>query len=235
MSRRPAPARHPDYFEGARELPRQDFWRQVRRTVGGRAVDEDQIQMIVDAIVTGLQLSPGDVLLDLACGNGALSARVSFFCDELIGIDYSDYLISVAEEYFAKPPRQRFLCQDVASFVEGTCEAGRFTKILCYGSFAYFTPDDATSMLRGIADRFDRVTTVLLGNLPDRRRARDFYSDGEPPAPTMDSPTSAVGIWRTEEDVTELANSCGWHASFQRMPDNYYAAHYRFDAILTRS
>lgn len=198
-------------------------------------MDEDQIQMIVDAIVTGLQLSPGDVLLDLACGNGALSARVSLFCDELIGIDYSDYLISVAEEYFAEPPRRRFLCQDVASFVEGTCEAGRFTKILCYGSFAYFTPGDAMAMLRGIADRFDRVTTVLLGNLPDRRRARAFYGDDEPPASTMDSPTSAVGIWRAEEDLTELANSCGWHASFRQMPDHYYAAHYRYDAILTRS
>jgi hypothetical protein len=47
----------------------------VRRTVGGKPVDEEQIGLIVGAIRQALACRPADVVLDLACGDGALSER----------------------------------------------------------------------------------------------------------------------------------------------------------------
>ena len=225
---------HPDYFIAPRSLPRQDFWRQVKRTVHGHPVDETQIAMIVDAVIAGLRPQSGDVVLDLACGNGALSSRLFPACAGLVGVDYSDYLISVADEFFADPPRRHFLCQDAASFVVQETHPERYTKVLCYGSFAYLTPTDATTTLRALADRFTAASTVFLGNLPDRDRAAGFFTDGVPPATVLADPASAVGIWRTEEELAELADACGWRASFRHMPSAYYAAHYRYDAVLVR-
>ncbi len=47
-----------DYKEYPKTLPPDDLWGQVRRTVYGKPVSEDQIQMMVDAIVAGLELRP---------------------------------------------------------------------------------------------------------------------------------------------------------------------------------
>src|ERR1700750_1427456 len=62
-----------DYDQYARTLPTDDLWGQVKRTVAGNPVDGSQIEMIVEAIRAGLQLTPDDNLLDIGCGNGVLS------------------------------------------------------------------------------------------------------------------------------------------------------------------
>lgn len=229
------PAAHPDYLEAPRLRPRDDFWGQVKRTVGGRPVDESQIAMIVDAVVDSLRLSPKDVVLDLACGNGALSARLYPLCGELLGVDYSDYLISVALEYFADPPRRHFICQDAASYVESEPNPERFTKVLCYGSFAYLSVEDAVLTLENLHRRFSSVQRVFIGNLPDLARASAFYRRSMPAVSVLTDPTSAIGIWRTEDQMAQVAAACGWEAEFRRMPDGWYGSHYRYDALLTRA
>src|SRR5262245_10350175 len=50
-----------------------DYWGQVKRTVGGQPVSQEQIDLIVAAVKRGLQLGPEDTLLDICCGNGALT------------------------------------------------------------------------------------------------------------------------------------------------------------------
>jgi cyclopropane fatty-acyl-phospholipid synthase-like methyltransferase len=65
-----------DYIEYPKSLPEDDYWGQVRRTVNGKPVAETQIAMIVNAIQLGLELESSDKILDIACGNGALSSRL---------------------------------------------------------------------------------------------------------------------------------------------------------------
>ena len=43
-----------------------------------------------------------------------------------------------------------------------------------------------------------------------------------------------IGIWRSESELRELVAKAGWKLEIATMPKEYYAAHYRFDAILTR-
>lgn len=61
------------YKEHPKTCARDDFWSQVKRTVNGKPVSQDQIEMIVDAVISGLSLGMDDRLLDLCCGNGALT------------------------------------------------------------------------------------------------------------------------------------------------------------------
>ena len=107
-----------NHDEYARSRPRNDFWGQIRRTVRGIPVDETQIELIVETIDTALNLNSNDTVLDLCCGNGALSSRISQKISGLIGVDSSEYLISIAKEYFEKIPKTVFSKSEIKEFLD---------------------------------------------------------------------------------------------------------------------
>lgn len=220
-----------DYDTHARTRPRDDLWGQVRRTVGGRPVPPGQIDMIVAAIVRQLDLQPGDVLLDLACGNGALGSRLQPFCAASLGVDMSEYLVGVAQERFSGPLHE-FVVGDAATFCEQAPSPARFTKALCYGSLSYFTDADVRRLLHGLASRFPGLERVLLGNLPDLARVGLFRRPGA--LLPLREVQSDLGMWRTAGEIEGLALP-EWRVTVSTMPPEFHAAHYRFDALLVRS
>jgi len=221
------------YKEFPKTCAPDDFWGQVRRTVHGKPVGEDQITMIVDAVTDGLQLSPEDHLLDLCCGNGALSTRLFSRCSGGTGVDFSEVLIEVAQRNFQKPGRDMYLLEDVNRYLAECKDPERFAKAMCYGSFQYLPGAIAESVLRSLRIRFTGLQRVFLGNLPDRDRIAKFFVDTPVPEGVADDPGSPVGIWRSQAKFSQLAAATGWDVTFRQMPADYYAAHYRYDAVLT--
>ncbi len=225
---------HPDYQAPAVNSARDDFWRQVRRTVGGEPVSEQQIDLIVGAILEGLKFEPHNSLLDLACGNGALTARLYPHCESSVGVDSSEYLISVAEQFFAARPSRGFVLDDLVHFTSESHNPNNFDKVLCYGSFAYLSDHDAEEALTNITKRFTNVSRVFLGNLPDLDRIDHFYRVGVPSQTVLEDPMSPIGVWRTRSYFTRLALELGWRSVVSVMPEAFFAADYRFDVTLSR-
>lgn len=221
-----------DYEEYPKTLAPDDFWGQVRRTINGERPPEDQIQMIVAAIREGLALEPGDQVVDLACGNGALTDRYAAGCASVRGVDLSRYLISVAKANFEHPPHASFMVGDAGDYVRTEPEPARFTKAVCYGSFQLFSVETAALVLETLRRRFTGLRRVYLGNCPDRKRANVFYPEGKDYRADLDDPTSPIGIWRSQEQMRELAERTGWHARFHQMPSAFHWGHYRYDVIL---
>lgn len=211
-----------------------DMWGQVKRTVFGQPVPPDQIDLIIAAIESGLSLEPKDRLLDLCCGNGAVTGRIFAKCQGGLGVDYSDFLIEIANSRFAGRASEQYLLADAMDYVAAEARPEQFTKVLCYGAFPYFDDDTAFRLLMALHRRFTGVSRVLLGQLPDKTQLDAFY-DGRARAPGVEhDPGGALGIWRTPAELAGLAERAGWSAYCERMPRSFYAAHYRFDAILTR-
>ena len=74
-----------------------DLFRQVGRTVTGQPEPEQQIGILVRAIAERLKLNKNDVLLDLCCGNGLVTFRLSAMCRTIVGVDYSNDLVEIAK------------------------------------------------------------------------------------------------------------------------------------------
>ena len=220
-----------DYDTHARSRPRDDVWGQVRRTVRGQPVAAEQIDLIVESVTGQLELAPGDVLLDLACGNGALTARLQPRCSASLGVDISPYLTGIAQERFARD-RHGFTEGDITDYARREPEPARFTKGLCYGSLPYLDDDAVAALLHALHTRFTRLTRLVLGNLPDPTHATAFYGRGN--VPSLCEPRSDIGVWRTPAELAQLAGP-GWRLSHSVMPPGFFAAHYRFDALLERA
>ena len=210
-----------------------DLAAQVRRTVDGKAVAKEQVDMIIHAIVNGLQLQRTDVVLDLCCGNGMLTDPIFRLCRGGLGVDFTERLIGVAKQHFEQVPEREYLLQDVVDFATSSDQPDRFSKAFCYGSIAYLTDDAVCSILEALRSRFPLITRCFIGNIPDRDRLDEFfYKDAYTPGIEND-PESSVGVWRSEAGFAELAARSGWNAGFSRMPADFYGASYRFDATLT--
>lgn len=223
------------YKEHPKTCAPDDFWGQVARTVNGKPVSEEQIQLIVDAIVDGLQICETDTLLDLCCGNGALSDRIFARCRGGLGVDFSEPLIAVAVQYFQAAPQRVYRLDDVEAFLQSADDTTRFTKALCYGSFQYLPKEKAENALTLVNLRFPRVERLFIGNLPDKAKMDEFFR-GRTHVPGIENdPGSRIGIWRTESEFASLAQACGWAIEFRRMPRQFFAATYRYDAVLARS
>lgn len=223
-----------DHDQHARTKAETDFWGQIRRTVNGKPVDDAQIAMIIDRISEQLALVESDVLLDLACGNGALCNRLFSRIDGYQGVDFSSRLIELANKYFASPPQYAFIHSGASEYLDTESERQRFTKALCYGSFAYFCPEHAANVLRRLHEDFNNVSHFFIGNLPDKELAEKFYGEDKVNLQEMLDHESPIGIWRSRDEFIEMAKNYGWSAKISIMPSHYYAAHYRYDVLLTR-
>ncbi|MEQ8815763.1 MAG: class I SAM-dependent methyltransferase [Thalassobaculum sp.] len=211
-----------------------DFFGQVKHTVAGKTVSDEQISMIVEAVLRGLALEPADRILDLCCGNGALTTRFFAACEGGLGIDFSPTLIGVANKHFVRRPQESFRLQDVLDYVRCAADPSLFTKAVCHGGFQYLPRSDAQELLELLHRRFTNVQRVFLGNLPDRNRIDAFFGTRPRAANVEHEAASPLGIWRSIDEVEALSAACGWTATVRPMDPGYYAAHYRYDVVLHR-
>jgi SAM-dependent methyltransferase len=219
------------YKEHPKTCDPDDLWSQVKRTVNGKPLPQEQINMIVKAVCDGLELSTNDVLLDLCCGNGALTTFFFSCCRGGLGVDFSEYLIDVARKKFVKRPQEDFMLQEVVEFARTYPDPQRFTKAVCYGSLQYLTKNAAYELLMLLRQRFSGLHKLFVGNVPDKKFARSFFGDRYE-AGIENMPAGAIGIWRTHEEFRALAEETGWHMDIRYMPKDFYWAHYRYDVIL---
>jgi len=220
------------YKEYPKTCNPEDFWGQVKRTVDGKPIPQEQVDMIVEAVSRGVDLRSGDRLLDLCCGNGALTTLFFSRCEGGLGVDNSEYLINVARKHFLNPPNHDFLLEDVGDFARNCIAPERFTKALCYGSLQYLPKKKVGELLTSLRSRFQNIHRLFIGNLPDKNCMDDFFGDNYQSG-IENSPGSSIGIWWTAEEFRMLAENTGWCMELRRMPKNYFAAYYRFDAILS--
>ena len=218
-----------DYLERPKQFERNDFWRQVRRTVNGQPVSDEQIQLIVEQIRQGLDLKVGDRLLDIGCGNGALTACLETSVEATLGVDYSAYLIDIAKQHF-ESPRLRFAELSIEQMITGRLQHAH-DKALLYGVSSYVSDD----LLKALICWYfaDHDGSLFIGNVREERHAAAFYKQAKSSQELGDHTTS-IGKWRTQDWFVQLAQELGLRVAFMKMPSAFYLSTYYFDVVLTR-
>lgn len=234
MKKKDTEARFSFYKTHPKNCAADDFWGQVKRTVNGRPVSEEQIDIIVKEVSAGLDMQNYDMLLDICCGNGALSSLFFDQCRGGLGVDFSEILIDIAQKNFMKLGHD-YLLADAFEFTRAPLQPERFTKILCYGSFAYLEAKSAKAILQNCYIKFPNALVFYIGNCPDKAHLHKFFRPENYVQGIEDDPASAIGIWRTKDEFASMAQAAGWSAEFKSMPEHFYASNYRYDVILRRS
>lgn len=223
-----------DYLhkEYPKQFKRDQFWQQIKRTVNGAPVSEADIELIVDQIVNRLDFQACDQLLDLGCGNGALASRFFSKVAAYTGVDFSNYLLDIANEYFKPTPAVQYRAADIRNVEEYTSDLNGVNKVLCYGCISYLSRQDVEDLLGRLKFGLPNLQKVYLGNIPRQKKAGEFFARRGIQDYELNDPASAIGVWWAEGELEELATRVGFIAKRQLMPDHFYGAEYRFDLLL---
>jgi len=215
-----------------KEVAETEFLQQVGRTVNGQPIPLASVDIIADDIVSRLELNHDDYLLDMCCGNGLITARLSPCCGEITAVDFSEGLIQIANKYFIKA-NVSYEIGDARTFFSG---AGNipFTKILMNACVQHFEVSELQKMLTAMLGQ-KSLSRIYFTSIPDKARLWDFYNTPERKADyhqRIKHGRDAIGTWWDRGEFELMAESLGYKTICFDQPSALDTAHYRFDALL---
>ncbi|MCA9061497.1 MAG: class I SAM-dependent methyltransferase [Planctomycetaceae bacterium] len=220
--------------EYPKQFERDQFWQQIKRTVNGQPVSDADIRMILDQVTDCLQLNRNDHLLDIGCGNAALSSRLFSAVRSCTGVDFSSYLLEIARQFFPESQSVRYLEADMRDTDRYFPDAADATKVLLYGCGSYITSGELFALLQQIHSGLPHVRRIMIGNLPDRSKAAEFFQGRGLCNQDLDDSGSAIGVWWDPTQMATDVRAIGFDFECRRMPMSFYGAKYRFDVLLQR-
>lgn len=227
-----------DYY-GRRvsELDRTDYFRHVGHTVNGTPIPEAHFHLLLDQIASTLELKSEDALLDVCCGNGLFTRQLASKVRSVVGIDWSNALIEIAQTDQAAG-NIRYLQMDAHVIARLRAQYPEpFDKIVMYAALQHFTPGEFEDILPQMLDLASPNCAIMLGFVPDEALKWRFYDTAERQAEherRRISGTDTFGHWWARPDLTRICMALGLTCDFGALPKGTHAAKYRFNAIIRR-
>jgi SAM-dependent methyltransferase len=196
-------------------------------------VPAEQIELLLAAIVGHLDLGPLDVVLDLCCGNGLLTAQLAPRCRAVVGSDYSYDLIEIARARHA-PSNTTYVHGAAEDISAADFPDGRPNKICMNAGLQYFTADMVAKTMTALREVAVGEMTLFFTDVPDSGRIREFYNTPERWAEferRQAAGTEAVGTWWDREELTGLMDPMGFDVTMVAPAPERQTSHYRFDVL----
>jgi cyclopropane fatty-acyl-phospholipid synthase-like methyltransferase len=213
-----------------------EFLKQVHKTVAGQPITQAQFAAQLSDIQNALGLRNNDFVLDLCCGNGIITTEMSKICEAIVGIDFSETLIQIANKY-NKPENATYYCMSVLDIGIKSVAEKPFTKIYMYEALQHFAEDDLPTLLARIVEVSSPSSVTFLGGIPDVDKLWNFYDTEERREEyriKKSKNQEAIGTWWEKNKLVELCKQNQFQCEVLPQNPELHSAHYRFDVRLTR-
>lgn len=110
------------------------------------------VPRLTSKVTQWLNPQSSDVVLDLGCGHGTLSAEIKQHCSSVTGFDASRNLIDAAQQAYPSVPGLHWYLEDCRYLEDSEkLEAGAYTKVFSNAALHWILRDSTTrlSVLRG--------------------------------------------------------------------------------------
>lgn len=214
----------------------QDFLRQVGHTEGGAPITDRQLAAMTGDLETLLDLDPSDRLLDLCCGNGAVTVRLAPRVAACTGLDLSGHLIDVARKYNA-PVNTTYQQADLKRLAQvPPLEPEPFSKVLMHAALQHFRPADLEPLLRAILARCGPDPVIVFGFVPEHGKQKALFSTLRKRlyrTYLQVTGQDVFGHWWSRRDLETVADKLGLSCSFHPVDASLAAAAYRFNVRMS--
>ena len=224
------------YYSGrVREKDRSDFLWQVGKTVDGEEVAQKQVDLIVKTVKDRLDLSQDDLVLDVGCGNGLLTKRVSEFAKEVTGIELTQELYEIALDY-NNAKNIRYINKSIFD-IDTAQYGGKYTKVYLYEVVQHFSVGETDRLIDILKSLTNEKAIIFLGGILDIEKRWSFFDTDERRRRYFDSVLSGadpLGTWYYKDYFKYLAEKQGLLAECYPQNSELYTRHYRFDCVMRK-
>jgi len=193
---------------------------------------DDGLLLVETHLVELLNLSNSDTLLDVCCGNGLITNRLSKYCSAVLGIDFSPLLIDVATQNNPYSSVE-YLTGDATTITKITNQ--KFDKIVLNFSFQYFNFEEGLKVVSEMKKLLNPKGIILLGDIPNQKYFWAYYN-------TLPKRffyfkqwlfmQPKMGKFWSEQEMMKLARLNNLKGTFLKQNETLPHAHYRFDFVL---
>jgi len=207
--------------------------KQVGKTVHGREISEEQVELIVHDIAEALQLGPDDSVIDLCCGNGLITKRLAPLVKEIVGVDFTPGLIDTAKRSGVRD-HVEYINSNVLDLAPGYFSGAN--KVVMYEALQHFSSQQCESLLDNMKS-LAVGALVLFGSVPDGEKLRKYYDTDEKFSFYEQREKEGrphIGRWWLRDEMKQLVAERGFEITFLPQNPLLYTAYYRFNVLLKK-
>jgi len=190
---------------------------------------------MVSDICDHLDLQKDDVLLDLCCGNGMITNELAKKCKEVVGVDFSEPLLEVANRDH-RPANVSYQHLNVLMLEKMSQRtSGPFSKTLMFAALQHFRMRDLISILENCIRLSSSKHIILLGYVPDKSRKWNFYNTPKRKLVYVVRKIfgrDAIGTWWDKEFIKRMCHQLDLQCQFHGLSKELHASRYRFDVTI---
>jgi SAM-dependent methyltransferase len=216
----------------------EDLFKQVAHTVSKQPIPNELVVRMLEQIVTRLQLSRADHLLDFCCGNGLFSYELAAHVAQVTGIDFVSRNIRTAQLRKSRE-NTTYIVGDAIAPLLRLVGIGCFpNKFLMHYSLAYFAPTQFAVMLRNILEHLgSRKFHFLVTGIPNAALKWNFYNTPERRARHVENEKQAggtndgLGRWWQADEIQQICRHHGLTVLIENQP--LELSNYRMNALIS--
>lgn len=219
-----------DYYSRRVRCSDDPFW-QVGKTVGGKPVDEKQLDLIVGQVRHTLDLHGTDRVADLGCGNGLVTREVSRFVASTLGVEKNKDLYDAALKLCSSCHVELYN----ESILEFDFSASGANKLYLYEVVQHLGYREVAETVLRIARSVGAGSRIFIGGIPDDERKWDFYGPWQRRRSYMEAlalGTDVMGTWFHKDFFLFLGEQYGLDVEILQQHSDLYTSSYRFDCLI---
>ena len=210
---------------------------QVGRTINRKPVSDDVFARTVDFVKTQMKLDEKSELLELCCGNGAVTIPLARVAASVIAVDFSEPLLTELQ----RKSREQGLSNVETRLMSATdfsVDTPQFSHILHYAALQHFEESDTICLFEKAKSWLLPGGIFYIGDIPDREKLWVFANTPEYERAYFDSVkngTPAIGTWYEHTFLRKLAEYAHFsHCEIIEQPSWQINSRYRFDIKLVK-
>jgi len=212
----------------------KDLFYQAGKTISGKVINPSKFKAIVKNISTHLKLKKNDNLLDLCCGNGALTYELAKKVNSVIAIDFSKPFIENARK-FKHRQNITYIHQDIKKLDKLNFN-NNFSKVLLYDALAYFNKFELDRLLLKLRRIIVGEAGIMFGSVLDYKKKWEFYNTYGRKlnyfANSILGSNQGIGKWWNKKDIIKICSTNRLSYKFYKQDSLLHTAHYRFDVLI---
>ena len=222
-----------DHYDANAEQFADSPLKQVERTINGAEEGQDQIDLTLHTLSKALRLDETDRVADLCCGNGLITRAVASGVASMVGVDFSEKLISHANR-FSAASNVRYVVGEVSKLDRSFFSD--VNKVFMESSVQHLKTDELSDLLHTLGNA-PEVEAIFIGGIPDADRLMVYYDDDRKMAYYHQREAEGrphIGTWWSQSQLRALVEDSGLQVRFLNQDARLSSAYYRYDCLIER-